>query len=45
MPADRFAATRAALDERDAHRRQLGLVRASVAVRPPLERPTHRRWA
>jgi len=45
MHADRTSATRAALDERDVHRRQLPLVRTSVMVRPPFGRPTHRRWA
>jgi hypothetical protein len=34
-----------ALAQREAHRRQRELVRASLVCRPLAGRPTHRRWA
>jgi hypothetical protein len=37
--------TWAALQQRDAHRRQLRLVRESLVLRPPVGLPTHRRSA
>jgi hypothetical protein len=45
MHVDDDPATPAALQQRDAHRRQLRLVRESLVLRPPVGRPTHRRWA
>jgi hypothetical protein len=39
------AVTRILLAQREAHRRQRDLVRASLVCRPLAGRPTHRRWA
>jgi hypothetical protein len=45
MHADPSLTTHVGLGQRDAHRRQVGLVRTSLILRPPVGRPTHRRWA